>query len=46
MNTVVRKLGNRLWRGDILVMQVGKKGSIVNMRGRADAKLSDFLIKE
>jgi hypothetical protein len=46
INTPVRKLGNRLWRGDILVMRVGKKGLVVNMRGRSDARLADFLTKE
>lgn len=46
INPVVEQLGNKLWRGDIIVMRVGKNGSVVNMRGHADAKLSDFLVKK
>jgi hypothetical protein len=32
------------WRGDLVVMRSGKKGQVVNMRGR-DAALADFLVR-
>lgn len=46
INSTIESLGNARWHGDIIVMRVGQKGSVVNMRGSADAKLSDFLVKE
>lgn len=46
INRTIRNLGNTQWRGDIMIMRVGKKHSVVNMRGCTDAKLSDFLVQE
>lgn len=46
INSAIGNIGNARWHGDIIVMRLGQKGSVVNMRGRADAKLSDFLVKE
>jgi hypothetical protein len=48
LNTnISRMVGNRTWRGDMIIMQAGKHAgkTVVNMRGR-DAGLADFAIVE